>query len=293
MYMLHLLAQWYCKNWKSMKYYKSGEFDINRNIDLIDELPLWSAPFGLKLLDHIEYKKGITALDIGFGNGFPLTEIAMRLGDSAVVYGIDPWKIAIERVKRKIDFYGITNINIINGLAEDIPLGDNSVDLITSNNGINNVSDIGRVIVECSRIIKPDGQFIQTMNLDKSMIEFYNVFEEVLSGMKMYSEVELMHRHIARKRPPLDGMISEIKRQGFTVNDVIYDSFNYMFTDGTSMLNHYFIRMAFMNAWMELVPADRAEDIFNEVELKLNHKAETEGGLSLGIPFVMIDARAS
>jgi arsenite methyltransferase len=43
---------------------------------IYDELPLWSAPFGLTLLDTIRMKKGIRVLDIGSGAGFPMLEIA-------------------------------------------------------------------------------------------------------------------------------------------------------------------------------------------------------------------------
>jgi ubiquinone/menaquinone biosynthesis C-methylase UbiE len=175
-----------------MKPYLNNNFDLNELIDVFDELPLWSAPFGLKLLENINYKQNITALDIGFGAGFPLTEIAMRLGNSSTVYGIDRWKETFQRVNQKIYYYGINNIKLIEGVAESIPLESESVDLITSNKGINNISDIDKALSECSRIIKSGGQFVQTMNLDKSMIEFYNQLESVLSEMKLYKEIELM-----------------------------------------------------------------------------------------------------
>lgn len=42
-----------------------------------DDLPLWSAPFGLMLLDHIQLRPKIEALDIGFGSGFPLLELIL------------------------------------------------------------------------------------------------------------------------------------------------------------------------------------------------------------------------
>jgi len=42
---------------------------------------------------------------------------------------------ALERIKAKIKVYGINNVELINGVAENIPLPDNSVDLIISNNG--------------------------------------------------------------------------------------------------------------------------------------------------------------
>jgi len=272
-----------------MKTYLTDNFDLDGNVDLFDELPLWSAPFGLKLLDYIYYKPDLTVLDIGFGNGFPLTEIAMRFGNSSVVYGIDPWKKAIERVKRKIDFYKIDNIKIIEGLAEDIPLPDKSVDLITSNNGINNVSDIDQVLSECSRVMKKNGQFIQTMNLDKSMIEFYNIFEEVLTEKNLIREVGSMHRHIAQKRPSLDSMIKRIEDNQYQIRDVVHDEFCYRFTDGTALLNHYFIRLAFLGSWVSLLPRDSVEPVFNEIELRLN-RIVSANGIKLTIPFVLINA---
>ncbi|MFA6599232.1 MAG: hypothetical protein WCS69_16030 [Ignavibacteriaceae bacterium] len=58
-----------------MKSYLSNKFDVNRIVEVLDELPIWSAPFGLKLLNAIEYKRNLFILDIGFGTGFPLTEL--------------------------------------------------------------------------------------------------------------------------------------------------------------------------------------------------------------------------
>jgi hypothetical protein len=49
----------------------------------------------MRLLETIKLKKNITALDIGLG--FPLLEVAMRSGESCKVYGIGPWKDAIEK----------------------------------------------------------------------------------------------------------------------------------------------------------------------------------------------------
>jgi 16S rRNA G527 N7-methylase RsmG len=52
-------------------------------MEVIDELPIWSVPFGLKLLDVVDYKPTISAIDIGFGTGFPLIELAMRFGNTS------------------------------------------------------------------------------------------------------------------------------------------------------------------------------------------------------------------
>jgi len=273
-----------------MRKYLKDEFNFSEYVNFSDECSLWSAPFGLKMLEHIIYKPGISAIDIGFGTGFPLTELALRLGENSTVYGIDPWSDAIERAKKKIEFYRIKNIKILQGIAESIPLNDNSIDLITSNNGINNTKDISRVISECSRIMRSGGQFIQTMNLDKSMFEFYDELEKTLSSMKMDKEIGLMYQHIREKRPPVDMIIPLIESNGFVIRDLIYDQFSYNFADGTTMLNHYFIRLAFMDAWMKILPEDKQELIFEDIEQKLNKKAEIQGGMKLTIPFILINS---
>jgi ubiquinone/menaquinone biosynthesis C-methylase UbiE len=177
-----------------MEEYLKTSYDLNDKelISVIDELPLWSAPFGLKILERINYKKNITALDIGSGLGFPLLEVAMRLGNSCKIYGIDPWEAAIERISKKVKIYGITNVEIINGVAEEIPLPDNSVDLIFSNNGLNNVNDLKAVLEECCRISNAGAQLVFTFNTDKTMIEFYSALEEVLFEKNMLNEINLL-----------------------------------------------------------------------------------------------------
>lgn len=273
-----------------MKKYLSEKFDVDQLAHVLDEIPIWSAPFGLKLLEYVDYKSGITALDIGFGMGFPLTELAMRLGSSSVVYGIDPWQPGIERTSVKIKSYGIENIRIIEGAAESIPLGENSIDLIVSNNGINNVQDIDRVFSECARLLKSNGQFVLTMNLDKTMFEFYAQLEQVLADLKLEQEIVRMRRHIYQKRRPLDEILALLKRYGFVIRDLEHDQFNYRFADGTAMLHHFVIRMAFMDSWVKLLPENRVEEIFDLVETRLNEQARMLGRLQLSVPFVVINA---
>ena len=247
-----------------MTKYLDSNFDLNSDqlVGLIDELPIWSAPFGLKLLDGIKFKKNITVLDIGFGAGFPLTELAMRLGQSCKVYGIDPWEAGIKRAEQKIRFYGIENAEIIQGIAENIPLGDHSVDLITSNNGINNVSDLDKVLSECSRVLKKGGQFLQTMNLDTTMIEFYDILKDVLESFHMEAELTKLQEHIYEKRKPIPEFTGLLEQHNFSVISIEHDRFEYKFTDGTTLLNHYFIHLAFLDEWKKIVPRRPAERDF-------------------------------
>ncbi|MEZ5196230.1 MAG: class I SAM-dependent methyltransferase [Bacteroidales bacterium] len=208
----------------------------------------------MKLLENLTLKKRITALDIGSGNGFPITEIAMRLGDSSKIYGIDPWLNASKRVAKKIKLYGITNIEILNGVAESLPFPDHCMDLITSNNGINNVSDLDKVLSECARVMKKGGQLLISMNLNTSLMAFYTPMEEVLTMAGMLKEIKDMHKHIYQKRKPLNEMILKLQDYGFELKKLVKDKFDYTFADGTTMFHHYFIRLAFVEGWKSFVP---------------------------------------
>ena len=274
-----------------MNNYLKTNYDLSQKetVSVIDELPLWSAPFGLKLLDKINYRKNISALDIGSGLGFPLLEVAMRLGNSCKVYGIDPWEASVERAKTKIRIYGISNVEMITGVAEKIPLPDRSTDLIFSNNGLNNVNDLGMVINECSRISKTGSQLIFTFNTDKTMIEFYSVLEEVFREKNMLNEIDLMKKHIYKKRKPVEEFQLLLEESGFSINEILYDEFVYHFVDGTTMLNHFLIKLAFIESWKELIPEEQRYEIFSEVEKRLNQIALNKGSLILSIPYILID----
>lgn len=278
-----------------MTKFNKSNFDLNDKdtVSIIDELPLWSAPFGLRLLDTIKLRPNITALDIGFGLGFPLLEVAQRLGNSSKVYGIDPWKAAIERTQTKINILGLTNIELIEGVAENIPLPDNSVDLIVSNNGINNVQNLEKVMNECKRVSKKSAQFVVTVNLDKTMIEFYDELEKVLIEEGLNEYVSRLKKHIYEKRRPLDELTKLFENNGFKIKKVIHDSFKYRYLNTTIMFNHFLIRLAFLDSWLDLVPADKVDKIFNQIENRLNLKAQEYGEMVLTIPFVVIDAEKS
>ena len=164
-----------------------------------------------------------------------------------------------------------------------------SIDLIVSNNGINNVSDLDKVLSECSRIIKHGGQFLLTMNLNNTMFEFYELFKNLLQELNMKAEIEKMNQQIYNKRKPLEGFIELLEKYGFQIKNVEHNQFDYKFIDGTTLLNHYFIRMAFLNGWKSIIPIGKQEFIFSELERRMNNKAQVDGFFRLSVPFVVID----
>src|SRR3712207_1407220 len=74
-----------------------------------DELPLWSAMFGLLLLEHVPLSGCRAALDVGCGTGFPLIELAERLGPACQVDGVDTWAQALGRAADKLAARGVRN----------------------------------------------------------------------------------------------------------------------------------------------------------------------------------------
>ena len=265
--------------------------DDEKLISAIDELPLWSAPFGLKLLNTITMRSNSNILDIGCGTGFPLLELAQRFGKGSHVYGIDQWEKALERIRHKLEAFNIMNATVQSGVAENLPFQDSFFDLIVSNNGLNNVQDLEKSIAECSRVCKSGGEFTQTCNLDGSMIEFYNVFEEVLTQENLGDSVLKMKEHIHEKRRPVEEIVEILRHNNFSDIWVTKDMFTLRFTDGSAMLNHSFISHWFLPSWKELVPEDMLDKIFTLVEERLNEIAKTKGELSLKIPFAVIDCK--
>jgi len=260
-------------------------------VSVIDELPLWSAPFGLRLLDAIELKKNITVLDLGCGLGFPLIEIAQRLGNTGKIYGIDPWIRALQRVRLKINVYSIKNVQVISGLAEHMPFADHCFDLIVSNNGLNNVRDMLQSLKECGRISKAGAQLTLTLNLEDTMQEFYSVFKHVLEKNKLYDALPKLKQHIYEMRKPLTEIKSWAQEAGFEIKNVFHDSFKLRYVDGTTMFNHTFINYWFLNHWKQIPEPKDMKTVFAQLESEINRQAEKNGEIVLTIPFVTIDCR--
>lgn len=258
--------------------------------NIYDELPLWSAPFGISLLNRITYRHGMTVLDVGCGTGFPLLELAQRLGDSCKIVGIDPWPAGIERARIKASAMGVTNVELVEGKAEQMPFADGSFDLIVSNNGINNVEDERRALAECYRICKAGGQFVLTVNLPGTMVEFYEAYRTILRKAGREDLLDRLTHHIFSKRKPLTTTLQRLTDAGFVIEDANEDAFTMRFLDGTSLFNHYFMRLAFVQPWQDIVKND-APSVFDLLEEHLNKLALKNGGLALTIPFACISCR--
>ena len=94
----------------------------------------------------------------------------------------------------------IKNAEVIKGVAEKLPFDDNYFDLLVSNNGINNVEDMKLTLSECTRVSKKGAQFVMTFNLENTLMEFYDVFEEVMKNNNLFDEVKKLRTNLFKKK---------------------------------------------------------------------------------------------
>jgi ubiquinone/menaquinone biosynthesis C-methylase UbiE len=106
-----------------------------------------------------ELKPGEVVLDLGSGGGIDVLLSARRVGPSGKAYGLDMTDEMLalaEENKRKA---GVENVEFLKGEIENIPLPDDTVDVIISNCVINLSADKDRVLAEAFRVLKPGGRF--------------------------------------------------------------------------------------------------------------------------------------
>lgn len=275
-----------------MEHYLNASYNLEDPslVSVIDELPIWAAPFGLQLLDSIRMKPCMRVLDIGFGLGFPVLELAMRLGTGSQIYGLDPWRAGIKRAREKVEKMGLSNVHLIEGVAENLPIDSQVFDLIVSNNGINNVQDIKETFKECYRVMKPESQMVFTMNLDDTFFEFYDIFRKVLKKQGLDNEIELLQKHIYEKRKPLNEIKALLEAAGFEIADIKYGNFSYRFVDGTAMFNHFFIKLSFLDSWKKITGVHTPK-VFSTLEKEINKASAKAGGFQMSVPFATVDCR--
>jgi ubiquinone/menaquinone biosynthesis C-methylase UbiE len=102
---------------------------------------------------------GETVLDLGSGGGIDVLLYAKRIGPTGKVYGLDMTDEMIAVARENQRKAGVENVEFLKGEIENIPLPDNSVDVIISNCVINLSGDKDHVLREAFRVLKPGGRF--------------------------------------------------------------------------------------------------------------------------------------
>jgi ubiquinone/menaquinone biosynthesis C-methylase UbiE len=107
----------------------------------------------------IDLRPGETVLDLGSGGGIDVLLSATRVGPTGKAYGLDMTDDMLALARANQRQAGVTNVEFLKGEIEDIPLPDNSVDVIISNCVINLSANKDRVLSEALRVLKTGGRF--------------------------------------------------------------------------------------------------------------------------------------
>jgi arsenite methyltransferase len=129
-----------------------------------------------------ELKPGEVVLDLGSGGGIDVLLSAKRVGPTGKAYGLDMTDAMLALARDNQQKSGLTNVEFLKGEIENIPLPDNSVDVIISNCVINLSADKDRVIAEAFRVLKPGGRFA----VSDVVVRGDNIPEAVRRSMELW-----------------------------------------------------------------------------------------------------------
>jgi len=133
-------------------------YDANQTGEIPEEAVLASLgcgnPTALAQLNPDE-----VVLDLGSGGGIDVLLSAKRVGPTGKAYGLDMTDEMLTLARENQRKSGLINVEFLKGEIENIPLPDNSVDVIISNCVINLSGDKDRVLQEAFRVLKPGGRF--------------------------------------------------------------------------------------------------------------------------------------
>jgi SAM-dependent methyltransferase len=127
-------------------------------------------------------KPGETVLDLGSGGGFDAFLAARQIGDSGQVIGVDMTPEMISRARANAENGGYQNVEFRQGEIENLPVADDTVDVIISNCVINLSPDKPRVFSEAYRVLKQGGRLAVS-----DVVAFAILPEEARNEMRMHT----------------------------------------------------------------------------------------------------------
>lgn len=128
-------------------------------------------------------KKGDIVLDLGSGAGFDCFLASKEVGEKGKVIGIDMTPNMIEKAKKNIEKYGYKNVEFKLGYIENLPIEDNSIDLVISNCVINLSPNKQKVFKEAYRVLKNNGKmFVSDIVLLGKLTKEQKNNPDLLSG---------------------------------------------------------------------------------------------------------------
>jgi arsenite methyltransferase len=260
-------------------------------VAVYDDLPLWSAACGQLLLEEVRLAPGLRALDVGCGTGFPLVELAERIGPGGEAHGVDPWGTAVARAREKIARRGVANAFVHEGSAEALPFPDANFDLIVSNLGLNNFERPEASLAECRRVARPGAEIALSTNLQGTFAELYEELPDALAEAGVADAEGRVAAHVAH-RTTVARTEDLLREAGFEPVRAVERSFRMRYADGAALLAHHFIRLGFRPAWEALAPEGARDAAMAALGRRLDERAARAGEVVLSVPVACVLGRA-
>lgn len=122
-----------------------------------EEAVRWALGVG-NPLRHAGLSPGERVVDLGSGAGIDVMLAADAVGPGGTVTGVDFVESMISRSRRIASEAGYDNVEFVHASIDDLPLEDNSADVVISNGAINLAARKSRVFAEARRILSPGGR---------------------------------------------------------------------------------------------------------------------------------------
>jgi SAM-dependent methyltransferase len=186
-------------------------------------------------------KKGERVLDLGSGAGFDCFLAAKKVGEQGRVIGVDMTPEMLDKARANVRKGKYKNVEFRLGEIENLPVADNSVDVIISNCVINLAPNKRRVFEEAFRVLTPNGRLMVSdiallKELPKAVRQSIEAYAGCIAGAEIKEKyIELIKKAgfkdvkiLQEKNYPLDYIISEpetraketINRLGMTVEEI-------------------------------------------------------------------------
>jgi arsenite methyltransferase len=258
--------------------------------EVYDDLPLWSSQPGQLLLDAVELRPEMKVLDLGCGTGFPLVELAERIGPRGEVHGVDVWAPALERARKKIARRGAANAFVHETDAATLPFRDGTFDAVVSNLGVNNFDDPPGVLAEARRCCRPDAQLVIASNVIGTMAEVYAALREALDEIGVADAAARVER-LVNARTSVAKLSALVEGAMFAPREVRESTYARRFACGDALLAHWFLRLGFTDGWASAAEPSQRGPLFAALARCLDARAHG-GPVVLTVPIVCLSARA-
>lgn len=180
-------------------------------------------------------KEGETVVDLGCGAGFDVFLAAQKVGKKGKVIGVDMTESMIEKARENARKNKIENVEFVLGEIEDLPLADNSVDVIISNCVINLSPAKEQVFAEAKRVLKSGGRLAISdilkagdfpEELEADLDNYSSCITGSIAKDKLLSILEeLEFKNIEVERKNNSDQIVEDWVSGIDINNYIYSAY--------------------------------------------------------------------